>query len=248
LNWDEYNNITDIYTMSELPPFERYQYKPFIGSSHLWALEQLKECAPTSQILDIGSGSGAIGQELKNSGFLNLSAVEIDEETRAHTKHIYSVIAPTLADFVGQRFNAILLLDIIEHLSNPVDFLKAVTSVCAPGALLFISVPNIAHWSIRLMLLCGYFEYMERGPLDKTHLHFFTQRHLKNCIESVPGFSIIDWNSSIVPLELMTPKWIHNHNLFKTASTLRQRVAKQLPGISAYQLLVKVKYRVPTPL
>ena len=42
-------------------------------------------------------------------------------------------------------------------------------------ATFIISVPNVAHMAVRLMLLFGYFPKMERGILDRTHLQFFTK-------------------------------------------------------------------------
>jgi hypothetical protein len=37
-------------------------------------------------------------------------------------------------------------------------------------------VPNVAHIAVRLLLLFGQFPQMERGILDRTHLHFWTRR------------------------------------------------------------------------
>ena len=40
-------------------------------------------------------------------------------------------------------------------------------------------MPNVANILIRLSLLAGKFDYMDRGILDRTHLRFFTLRSLK---------------------------------------------------------------------
>jgi 2-polyprenyl-3-methyl-5-hydroxy-6-metoxy-1,4-benzoquinol methylase len=226
----------------EKAAFEKYLHKPYFGSSHSWAQEKLTIFNSESRVLDVGSGQGAMGSALKNLGVQQVVAVEIDPTTREHTQHLYSKIVANLEELKGEHFDGILLLDIIEHLPNPSEFLHELTAFCSPGTDILISVPNIAHWIIRAMLLCGYFEYMERGPLDKTHLHFFTKRHLRAMIQSTPGLRIDSWDSSIVPLELMLPKWLHENQLFEFSSRCRKFFAKALPELGAYQLLVHVKF------
>lgn len=231
----------------EKAAFEKYLHKPYFGSSHSWAQEKLSLFNSDSTVLDIGSGQGAMGSALRERGVKHVVAVEIDPSTREHTKHLYSKIVPNLEDLKGEQFDGILLLDIIEHLPNPGEFLNQLTTFCSPGTNILISVPNIAHWIIRIMLLCGYFEYMERGPLDKTHLHFFTKRHLHAMIRATPGFKIDSWDSSIVPLELMLPKWLHENQLFELSSRCRKSFAKMFPELGAYQLLVHVKFDPDKP-
>jgi SAM-dependent methyltransferase len=228
--------------MSSRIPLDRYQYKPDLGSSHSWALSQLLPLKPDTRLLDIGSGSGAFGRELSQRGWSNLYSVEIDDVTRQKTSQWYNQSTATLKEFEGEKFDVILLLDIIEHLARPVEFLSDLRAFCHPSTTLLISVPNIAHWAVRLLMLAGRFEYMERGPLDATHLHFFTRRHLKKSIESVPGYLIEEWDASIVPLELMVPEWLSKASVFDLISQVRLRTARTIPELAAYQLLVRARF------
>ncbi len=226
-------------------PYERYVYKPFLGSSHSWALGELDQLNRSSKILDIGSGSGAIGRELKERGFTNLTAVEIDPESRKHVTSNYTGVHEDITLLLSEerKFDVILLLDIIEHLADPQAYLSKIAELTSPGALILISVPNVAHWSIRASLLAGFFEYTERGILDRTHLHFFTARHLKGMLSSIAGLELEKLSASIVPLELLVSNSVANSVPFRLFAKLRYYLAQALIGLCGFQLLAKIHFK-----
>ncbi|MCB0321829.1 MAG: hypothetical protein KDD60_12965, partial [Bdellovibrionales bacterium] len=94
------------------------------------------------------------------------------------------------------------------------------------------------------LMLVGRFDYMSRGPLDNTHLRFFTVRAFKK-LPHVLGVNPQSFRvgGTIVPLELMTPEWIWNNSFFQTLSQIRQSLANSLPGLFAYQFVTV--FRVP---
>ena len=163
----------------EKAPQERYIFKPFYGSSHWWALNQIDKIPQSARVLDIGAGSGAIGKRLMEKGFQNLSAVEIDARARDYITPIYKAVHESLNPYKNEKFDLILLLDVLEHTATPEQFLNEILELLAPGGTILISVPNIAHWSIRFSLLFGIFNYTDRGLLDKTHLQFFARKRLR---------------------------------------------------------------------
>jgi 2-polyprenyl-3-methyl-5-hydroxy-6-metoxy-1,4-benzoquinol methylase len=237
-----------------LAPHERYLYKPFFGSSHHWALgkvaklERLGDLKKDSRVLDIGSGSGAMGRELGNLGFKSIEAIEINEDARNNTKSYYSSIFTNIEEVltIKNRYNLIFLLDIIEHLSDPQNYLGKVLDLAEDDATILISVPNITHWSIRLSILFGQFDYTERGILDRTHLHFFTKKHLQEMIAKVgdrssSSLKLLELIGSIVPLEFILPKKIYDTQFFRFFSKIRLFAANHFTGLCAYQLLAEVK-------
>ena len=54
-------------------------------------------------------------------------------------------------------FDIIMFADVLEHLPSPDDMLKLAMSGLKPGGIILASVPNVAHWSLRLELLFGRF-------------------------------------------------------------------------------------------
>jgi SAM-dependent methyltransferase len=223
------------------PPHELYQQKLFSGSSHSWALSHFSLLSSSASVLDIGSGSGLMGYQLQQRGITDVSAVEVSAETRSATQQNYKHMVASLDQLQpNSSFDLVLLLDVLEHMMDPSSFLNTLAEKVKPGGKLLISVPNVAHWAIRLMLLAGYFEYMERGPLDKTHFRFFTRRGLHKLISSCPNLELQGLSGSIVPLELMLPEAAWKNPVFDVCSALRMKAAHALPSLFAYQLLAEV--------
>jgi hypothetical protein len=58
-----------------------------------------------------------------------------------------------------------------------------------PKGRLIVSLPNVAHASVRLPLLFGRFRYARTGILDETHLRLFTFTTAREMVES-GGFTV----------------------------------------------------------
>jgi SAM-dependent methyltransferase len=98
----------------------------------------------------------------------------------------------------------VVLADVLEHLPDPLRVMRDVHSLLNPGARVVISVPNVAHVSVRAQLFFGRFQYSARGILDSTHLRFFTHRTVRELLKD-SGFVIDKQTGSSVPLELVWP-------------------------------------------
>ncbi|PHM05774.1 hypothetical protein CK516_38565 [Nostoc sp. 'Peltigera malacea cyanobiont' DB3992] len=88
------------------------------------------------------------------------------------------------------NYDAILFLDVLEHLQNPWAVIKGAMKVLQPGGAIHIVVPNIAHISVVRRLLQGRFEYSNCGTMDRTHLRWFTRKSLTESLEEA-GFEEI---------------------------------------------------------
>jgi 2-polyprenyl-3-methyl-5-hydroxy-6-metoxy-1,4-benzoquinol methylase len=224
--------------IEDAPPQERYLFKPFIGSSHLWALKQLASLSNDARVLDVGAGGGGIGRTLEARGITDLFAVEIDPRADKDLSPTYKKIARTLDQYDGEKFDAILLLDIIEHTSNPQDYLEKAYNLLNPSGILLVSVPNIAHWSIRIALIFGYFEYTSRGILDPTHQQFFTRKRILKMLE-ISKFEICESSGSVVPIELLLPVRWRTAWPVQLFAKFRTQAVKLAPSLCAYQHLIK---------
>lgn len=80
------------------------------------------------------------------------------------------------------KVDTIILLDVIEHLNNPEDFLEKLRFALRGNqkARLIVSSGNVCFFITRLMVLLGEFNYGPRGTLDITHTRLFTISSLKD--------------------------------------------------------------------
>lgn len=229
-------------TATPLPAHERYGEKPFPGSSHDWAFAALRDLPSIGALLDIGPGSGVIAKQLATADLPPSAAVEPDRASWEYLKSLYPTLVASLEDLPAEaQFDTILLLDVLEHVVEPSGFLERAVNALRPGGHLLISVPNVAHIAIRLLLLAGYFPKMSKGPLDQTHLHFFTGSTMRAFITAHPSLEIIAHRSSIPPLELLIPPSWHQHPAWRLLQRWHLALANLLPGLFAYQLLYVVR-------
>ena len=126
-----------------------------------------------SRILDFGSGSGfmtqQIGEHLENNG-LNLSeklfACEIAPENFLYEKiKCLKIEADSKIPFDDNFFDLIYSIEVIEHMARPYDyFIESFNKLKSGGTLIF-STPNISHFRSRLSYLFSGYQEMY-GPLS----------------------------------------------------------------------------------
>jgi SAM-dependent methyltransferase len=151
-------------------------------------------------VLEIGCGFGAVSMELMHRG-CKVYGVEINpQRALVAAQYCEKVVCGNIEEintlaFDEQYFDSILLGDILEHLVHPELILNRLGKYLRPSGRIVVSVPNIAHWSVRLDLLGGKFDYQSEGLLDRTHLHFFTFRNINRMIQEC-GYRVLSWNVS----------------------------------------------------
>jgi 2-polyprenyl-3-methyl-5-hydroxy-6-metoxy-1,4-benzoquinol methylase len=137
----------------------------------------------------------------------------------------------------------VLLADVLEHTRNPMSVLKKVGDWLAENGIIILSVPNVAHLSVRLSLLAGRFDYMERGILDKTHLKFFTRNSIDNLLKEI-GYSIIE--RDITPLPLLEILGVKRNRMLDCVESLYYHLSKIWKTLFAYQfIIIAVRNTIP---
>lgn len=144
---------------------------------------------PMAKLLDVGCGAGANTRallarhpSLRIQGVEpNARAAELAKEAGIDVFHGYS--SDYIATQPTERFDAVMLSDVLEHIPDPVKFLRELLAFeSTKDATFLVSVPNYGVWYNRLYTLFGSFEYAWSGLYDRTHLRFFTKRSLEKLL------------------------------------------------------------------
>lgn len=130
-------------------------------------------------LLEIGCGHGDLLLEAQQLGY-RVSGVEISEsavQTARERVPGARVICGNLEDagLPPGSFDVCVLCDVIEHVRQPVEFLKTVQSLLKPDGVLFIATPSLDSWSARLLRK----QWMEFKP---EHLSYFDGVSMQNAL------------------------------------------------------------------
>jgi O-antigen biosynthesis protein len=149
-------------------------------------------------VLEVGPATGYISSALRQRG-CTVVGVEIDPEAAEVARsHADEVIVANVEElnfseaFGDRRFDVVMFGDVLEHLVDPARTLAKTRETLTSEGYVVASVPNVAHSSVRLMILDGEFGYTEKGLLDYTHLRFFTREGIRRLFESA-GYQITHW-------------------------------------------------------
>jgi glycosyltransferase involved in cell wall biosynthesis/2-polyprenyl-3-methyl-5-hydroxy-6-metoxy-1,4-benzoquinol methylase len=151
--------------------------------------ELLRLIGENKRVLELGCGAGHMSQSIRNR---SCEVVGIETDLEAGQKaaaFCQRVILADLdnidldAELGADRFDVVVAADILGRLKNPARVLDGVKKFIRPNGYVVVSVPNVAHLSVRLSLLCGKFPYGESGLLDPTHLRFFTSASAQKLLE-----------------------------------------------------------------
>ena len=173
----------------------------------------LRGWMPTGcRVLDIGCGTGGATAIVNEGKGNDVVCIEPDLERAARARARQLVVHSVAFDeaFIAAhgRFDVIMLSDVLEHLPNPSAMLATIHAALVSEGLLLLSVPNVAHWSVRLPLLFGSFEYAPSGIRDATHLRWFTSCSIQRLMLAC-GFEVCKFAETAGQylLEYHRPPW-----------------------------------------
>jgi SAM-dependent methyltransferase len=119
---------------------------------------------PGAQILELGSGSGAFALRLMDAGF-QVTCCDITGEYFSVSSGVSFIEADLNTEFAPQiamQFDAVISMEVIEHLENPWQYLRQIVQLVRPGGTVIISTPNIdTPRSLLSFIKFGTFKYFK---------------------------------------------------------------------------------------
>jgi methionine biosynthesis protein MetW len=200
------------------------------------------------RVLDVGCGTGSVTELIKQQTKADVVGIEPDPARAAIARaRGLNVFDGSLSEDILKAcgpFDTIMFADVLEHLPNPGELVLLAKKGLVPGGAIVASVPNVAHWFVRLDLLRGRFEYQDCGIMDATHLRWFTRDTLHKFFENL-GLRVTNHlytlNTGMVEYNRCRPwKWF--------PQAMRYRILRQLlksyPELFGCQHVVRASLRV----
>ncbi|MEE8474995.1 MAG: class I SAM-dependent methyltransferase [Myxococcota bacterium] len=164
------------------------------------------------RILELAAGSGLVARSLVASGlpFESYTASDFSEARLAGLERtlddprvrVARMDVEDVPESEFGRYDAVILIALIEHLVDPLRAMQQVRKLLRPGGFAYIDTPNVAKYTRRLKLLFGRFPSTasrneglityDGDPVDlhdEGHLHYFTRRSLRLMLTQRCGFS-----------------------------------------------------------
>ena len=161
------------------PAVIRDHYTTFVELSRVFA-------GPGKKLLDIGSGAGFFLKAVEGIGW-QAEGVELSETAAAYAKDVVHVrtwagkIEET--NLPSDEYGLVTMLDILEHLFDPIAVLREVHRVLKPGGALIVLTPDFNSLSRRVYGR----QWAVLTPAE--HLFYFTEKTLGRMLEEA-GFRV----------------------------------------------------------
>jgi len=199
-----------------------------------------------ARLLDIGCGTGSISSMIRDLRRADVVGIEPNPgRAKRAAETGLTVINGLFTEDIPikyGKFDVIMFADVLEHLENPIEILEQVKSALAPSGRILASIPNVAHWTVRVRLLAGQFDYKPTGIMDATHLRWFTRKGVRRLFDGA-GYDIEHFYSAagagmsayrLTPLRLLP---------YETRSLVLSKFCAVAPGLFAVQHVVSAKPR-----
>jgi SAM-dependent methyltransferase len=167
-----------------------------------------------SSVLELGAGSGAFALRLFDHGY-SVEAADLDTSDWPISYipvHKVDMNNKTWNALSNKLYDAVVAIEVIEHLENPAQFLRNVSYFLKAEGILLFTTPNIVDLdSRRLMLTKGQFWLFRCGTLYSTgHLSILPYWLLEELLVK-EGYEIVErafigkkerhgWRRFIVPI------------------------------------------------
>jgi 2-polyprenyl-3-methyl-5-hydroxy-6-metoxy-1,4-benzoquinol methylase len=235
-------------SVARAPEFEEYfVHYPLKRSRHSSHDYAQRFVGRGHDVLDIGCGVGFFAAWLRQDGN---RVTGVDALPHAATHEALEEYFPADLNASGGvlpaevkrgRFDVVLLLDVLEHLTDPARLLGEARRSLREHGRAVISLPNVANITVRLALLFGRFNYAERGIMDATHLRFYTRKTARRLLEE-NGYEILETRPTVMPLELVLGLQPENP-LMRAITSVLAAFTALFPKLLGYQFVFLVRPR-----
>jgi 2-polyprenyl-3-methyl-5-hydroxy-6-metoxy-1,4-benzoquinol methylase len=160
---------------------EHYE-RQFTQNRELWRrfaqalLEHIPPSLRMGRLLDVGSGVGLLVELAAEQGATACGLDRAPAAGRVARRHGVDVRTGELRDLPERNFDVVVMMHVLEHVYDPVDFVKEAAGRLRTGGLLLVNVPISDGLMPRLLRERWY------GFQPTQHVHQFTRRGLTQVV------------------------------------------------------------------
>ncbi|MDC3119136.1 class I SAM-dependent methyltransferase [Prochlorococcus sp. AH-716-K03] len=154
-------------------------------------------------VLDIGSGTGAFLEFLKNNFNYKLYGTEFADEVIedlvkivGKKENIFHKVKIEDINFNNKKFDVITMWGVLEHVYNPLQVLEKISSIISSNGIMLALIPNLNSRALKILGITT-------PTLDpRGHIHYFTDESI-NKAASLTGMKVIDKFGELPVIDLM---------------------------------------------
>lgn len=194
-------NFRDAFGGSSL---DQYRGIPIFAAPglHELAARQLAAARPPDagvRVLELGAGGGAMSQRLHDLGYAVTASDLFAERFQPHDRIAFHALDLNrdFAVTLPRRFDALVALELVEHLENSHHFLRQCFAALEPGGWAVLSTPNLANPVSQAMFASeGEFQWFrDEDYREQGHISPIAPFVLRRCWTEA-GFAL-QWEGSV---------------------------------------------------
>ena len=204
----------------------------------------LKNIKKGSTILELGPSTGYMTRYLKEVLQCTVTCIEIDEKAAEKAKQysekmiVGNIDNLNLVEILDEKYDYILMADVLEHLLQPQKALKQLKNLLKPKGIIWLSIPNVSHISIIQQLIDNEFTYNKWGLLDNTHIRFFTRKTITRLLES------LQYEIKNVYDITKYPEETEFKSKHLETNFIKEMISEKNPDIYTYQMVFEISMRI----
>jgi 2-polyprenyl-3-methyl-5-hydroxy-6-metoxy-1,4-benzoquinol methylase len=154
-------------------------------------LQDLRECGKIRTVLDVGCGDGNFANSLASAGY-SLYGIDLSEGGITKCQERYPqarfAVASAYDDYRSvfpdtPQFDAIISVEVIEHLYSPKQFAQRCAEAVRPGGLVIITTPYWGYAKNVALALTNRIDRALTALWEGGHIKHFSSRTLRLTLE-----------------------------------------------------------------
>jgi len=173
-------------------------YDELTRKSYMKVLDLISSKIDGTCILDVGSGKGDFVEAAQNQGF-DITGIELSKDAvdiaNKFNLPVYNL--DFFSDSIRESSKDIVtMFEVIEHVPDPVSFIRRAQAIVKPGGIIYITTPN--YNSVDRKILGSRW-----GAIHREHLTYFTPATLLKLVNEYTDLEVLHKETRNISAELI---------------------------------------------